>query len=173
MPPPLSLSSSPTPSPFRRHKLTPNLKNCLTSLIQPIVPPEDLGAEQNYRWRPSRRDSSAAKDAAEGKSRRRRRNRKAEVSNVGVTESRKTGRGRGRQSEWEEELEEDRPLSRNYVVPSWKEDEAFRGKREENKRGGGGDARAVEQLRRKQRQLVDRELALEVDLDKVGSSVLG
>eukprot|EP00903_Cladosiphon_okamuranus_P009175 g8763.t1 len=125
---------------------------------RPIVPPEDLAAEQDFRWRPSGRDSTAARATGERTTPRRRAKPRSSSVNGGVPASSMKRRARGH---WERE-------------PERGEGEEF-GRREASRRvaggaGGGGsrrDAAAIGQLRWKQRQLADREHQCEVDLEKV------
>ena len=116
---------------------------------QPIVPPEDLGAEQDYRWRPGRRDSVPV-----GASRRRE---EPNASYDGASGRRRTARD-GRR----------KPAREDRVRSSASRDDPQLRRREEVFRDGDGDRVMIRQLRRKQRQLADREHGLEMDLEKVG-----
>ncbi|CAM9818990.1 unnamed protein product [Laminaria digitata] len=126
--------------------------------LRPIVPPEDLGAEQDYRWRPSALDSTAA---PEGRGQR-----------LGKPKGYSAGGEGGRRGARKERVRE----------PARNDDREQGGGRERReqegarRRGGGGgggggggeaDAVAIGQLRRKQKQLADREHKLEGDLEKV------
>lgn len=122
--------------------------------IQPIVPPEDLAAEQDFRWRPSGRDlNAAAAVATEGTSRRRA---KPRPSSSTTRSSRRQSRtGREREPVWGERASGQRGGGRRSA-----------GARRD---GGGGDEVVIGQLRRKQRQLADREHKCQVDLEKVSA----
>lgn len=128
--------------------------------MQPIVPPEDLAAEQDFRWRPSGRDSAAAR-ATGGRTSRRRGNRQSSAADAGAaaagSRKRRARRDRDLEPEWEERDEFVRRRGGRRVAggPSGS--------------GGRADAAAIGQLRRKQRQLADREHKCETDLHKVSN----
>lgn len=150
---PCTFSTASTPK--RTHKPTHPVNRNVH--VQPIVPPEDLAAEQDFRWRSSGRDSTASAAAStKGASRRR-----AKPRPSSATRSSKRQARRGREGE-----------------PGW-EDEEYRhrggGRRTAGgRRDGRGeeDELAIAQLRRKQRQLADREYKCEVDLEKVRRNLL-
>ncbi|CAM9638486.1 unnamed protein product [Ectocarpus sp. 12 AP-2014] len=124
---------------------------------RPIVPPEDLAAEQDFRWRPSGREATGgATAAAEGTNWSRANGRGSTVSGGATGSSRRRARRE----------REERDLDWESVGRAEREMRAAggRGRRE------GGDDRdvvAIGQLRRKQRQLAEREHKCEVDLEKV------
>lgn len=122
--------------------------------LKAIVPPEELAAEQDYRWRPNGRRSDAYSDVGQGDPGRRRDQSRGRSSTRRQAERRR--RRRERQPEWDE-MEDD---GRGGRVRGRAGRESVREIVEDN------DA-AIEQLRRKQRQLVDREIGFQRDLEKV------
>ncbi|CBN77756.1 expressed unknown protein [Ectocarpus siliculosus] len=124
---------------------------------RPIVPPEDLAAEQDFLWQPSGREATGgATAAAEGTNRSRSKDRGSTVSG-GATRSTRRRARRER---------EERDLDWENVGRAEREMRAAggRGRREGR---DDGDVVAIGQLRRKQRQLAEREHKCEVDLEKV------
>lgn len=134
--------------------------------IQPIVPPEDLGAEQDYRWRPSIRDSTTA-GAPRGERRRRR-------EPPPTSKSRERDVERIRERDWAAESAREAPMPPRRGREEGAKRGGERGREQETQggrgsrgRGGWEDEAAIAQLRRKQKQLVDREHSFEMDLEKV------
>ncbi|CAN0258053.1 unnamed protein product, partial [Ectocarpus sp. 8 AP-2014] len=124
---------------------------------RPIVPPEDLAAEQDFRWRPSGREATGgATAAAEGTNRSRAKGRGSTVSGgaTGSTRRRARREREKRDLDWENVGRPEREMRAA----------GGRGRREGR---DDGDVVAIGQLRRKQRQLAEREHKCEVDLEKV------
>lgn len=125
--------------------------------LQPIVPPEDLAAEQDFRWRPSGRETTTgATAAAEGTSRSRAKGRSTAVSGGATGSSRR----RVRREREERDLDWETAGRAEHEMRA----AGGRGRREG---GDDEDVVAIGQLRRKQRQLAEREHKCEVDLEKV------
>ncbi|CAN0197065.1 unnamed protein product [Scytosiphon promiscuus] len=125
---------------------------------RPIVPPEDLANEQDFRWRPSGRDSrnsAAAPFTAEATRRQRRRSRNAVVNDDVAEKSRRQPR------------REERPVERAQQEVGRRVKEREGGGNGSGGGGAGEDLVAIGQLRRKQRELMDREEKCAAGLQKV------
>ncbi|CAB1096166.1 unnamed protein product [Ectocarpus sp. CCAP 1310/34] len=124
---------------------------------RPIVPPEDLAAEQDFRWRPSGREATGGATATAESTNWSRAKGRGSTASGGATGS---SRRRARRER------DERDLDWESVGRAEREMHAAggRGRREG---GDDGDVVAIGQLRRKQRQLAEREHKCEVDLEKV------